>query len=358
MSTSEAELTLIMRARNLASGELEKLHSGLDTVVGKAQAAGHALAGMAGTLGQGIGNLVQAVLSGQDVGQAFAQAGINGAGILVGTFGEQILSKLAGSAIVQGIAATLAGLGSTIGGLISAAIPIGMAAAPALLVAALVAAVAFLVTHPEVAGKALQVGGAILGGILSGIAGLVGGLLGVFVNAFAGVNTAINTFIAGVVGFFLSIPGSLVNLGASIVTTIIGGLVSLPGRLADVVRQAFAGLKIDVGPFHVSAAGVTIDLPTFDSGGTATSGRGGAYGPPPSSGPYTSHASGGWVGLNGPELSWVGERGPEYIVPNHELGKGGPGLPPVQLIVDGRVLAEIVDEHTYRTGQRVPIRLG
>lgn len=28
------------------------------------------------------------------------------------------------------------------------------------------------------------------------------------------------------------------------------------------------------------------------------------------------HATGGWVGLNGPELSVVGERGPEYIVPN------------------------------------------
>lgn len=28
------------------------------------------------------------------------------------------------------------------------------------------------------------------------------------------------------------------------------------------------------------------------------------------------HAAGGWVGLDGPELSWVGERGPERIIPN------------------------------------------
>jgi hypothetical protein len=29
----------------------------------------------------------------------------------------------------------------------------------------------------------------------------------------------------------------------------------------------------------------------------------------------TPHASGGWVGLNGPEVALVGERGPEYITP-------------------------------------------
>ena len=28
------------------------------------------------------------------------------------------------------------------------------------------------------------------------------------------------------------------------------------------------------------------------------------------------HAAGGWVGLNGPEISLLGERGPEYVVPN------------------------------------------
>src|SRR6185436_3831865 len=35
------------------------------------------------------------------------------------------------------------------------------------------------------------------------------------------------------------------------------------------------------------------------------------------------HASGGWVGLHGPELGLLGEKGPEYIVPNHQLGKTG-----------------------------------
>jgi len=33
-------------------------------------------------------------------------------------------------------------------------------------------------------------------------------------------------------------------------------------------------------------------------------------------------AEGGWVGLHGPETVLVGERGPEYVVPNHQLGGG------------------------------------
>ena len=32
------------------------------------------------------------------------------------------------------------------------------------------------------------------------------------------------------------------------------------------------------------------------------------------------HSAGGWVGLNGPEVALVGEKGPEYITPNGQLG--------------------------------------
>lgn len=38
-----------------------------------------------------------------------------------------------------------------------------------------------------------------------------------------------------------------------------------------------------------------------------------------------NRASGGWVGLNGPEIVRTGEEGPEYVIANHDLGKlGGP----------------------------------
>ena len=39
---------------------------------------------------------------------------------------------------------------------------------------------------------------------------------------------------------------------------------------------------------------------------------------------YRGHAEGGWVGLNGPEVAIVGEKGPEYIVPNDRIGRSGP----------------------------------
>ena len=65
-------------------------------------------------------------------------------------------------------------------------------------------------------------------------------------------------------------------------------------------------------------------------------------------------ASGGWVGLSGPEVVRVGERGPEYIIPNG--GGGGGGAPVVlQIMMDGREVARVVDERLffkYRTAGR------
>lgn len=70
------------------------------------------------------------------------------------------------------------------------------------------------------------------------------------------------------------------------------------------------------------------------------------------------HAAGGWVGLHGPEIGLLGERGPEYIIPNHQLGAlrgaGGGGAPRqliVPLIVNGREFARAIvkdiDEANY-----------
>lgn len=60
------------------------------------------------------------------------------------------------------------------------------------------------------------------------------------------------------------------------------------------------------------------------------------------------HQAGGWVGLHGPELGVLGEAGPEYVIPNHQLRNGIGGQPVViRLVVDGRQLAELVDEHLY-----------
>lgn len=52
-------------------------------------------------------------------------------------------------------------------------------------------------------------------------------------------------------------------------------------------------------------------------------------------------ASGGWVGLHGPEIRTVGESGPEYVVPNHALGQMGGGNV-IILNVDGKEVARAV----------------
>lgn len=67
-------------------------------------------------------------------------------------------------------------------------------------------------------------------------------------------------------------------------------------------------------------------------------------------------ASGGYVGLHGPELMIVGEKGPEYIVPNHRLGGGGSGGGGVHLHVHSiwpptpqqvKAIADAIDHHEY-----------
>ena len=66
------------------------------------------------------------------------------------------------------------------------------------------------------------------------------------------------------------------------------------------------------------------------------------------------HAAGGWVGLNGPEIGLLGERGPEYIVPNSALRGGG--------TVDHIVLDVAIDgraaERIYITGRDLALRRG
>jgi len=60
-----------------------------------------------------------------------------------------------------------------------------------------------------------------------------------------------------------------------------------------------------------AAAILTSKAISFGGGATGGTGAGGGY------------QEGGWVGLKGPEIALVGERGPEYIIPNNRLGSMG-----------------------------------
>lgn len=121
--------------------------------------------------------------------------------------------------------------------------------------------------------------------------------------------TGTETLVNGIVGFFLGIPGRIATLGRNLVSSIIGGMASLPGMVADTIRRAFANLKIDIGPFHISASGVRIDLPNIELPKFATG---------------VQNFGGG--------LAVVGEQGPEVVrlprgsdvIPNHRLATAAP----------------------------------
>lgn len=336
MSTSEAELTLVMRARNMAAGAIADVKTSLAGIETNARKAGSALStafeGKGQQLARELGNLVTNALSGRDLGLAAVDLGATLAGGLVGAFGEQLVVRLAASEFIVGIGASLSIAGEGIGALIAAAIPIGMAALPVLLVGAVVLAIGFLITHPEVAAEIGRVASTIVGGIIGGLAGLAGKIVGAVVAAPGVVADVVGGFVGDIVRWYLSIPFKLLGLGASIVGAIVGGMISFPGKVADIVRDAFANLKIDVGPFHISGrTGVTIDLPKITTGG----------GPDTALDEITGHARGGWAGLHGPELSVLGEKGPEYVSSTDELRKGAQGGRGVT--IEGVSESELID---------------
>jgi len=58
------------------------------------------------------------------------------------------------------------------------------------------------------------------------------------------------------------------------------------------------------------------------------------------------HAAGGWVGLNGPELGVLGEKGPEYITPNKDLRKSSGSGVTIQGVSE-REIMDMVDRGLY-----------
>lgn len=108
-----------------------------------------------------------------------------------------------------------------------------------------------------------------------------------------------------------------------------------------------AGLSAATGAAF--AIGTAAMLASKAAGAGAGGGAGGAY------------AEGGWVGLNGPEVALLGERGPEYVIPNHQLGGFGNQTsihieinnPQVRSDEDIKTLAEEVSQILARETERL-----
>ncbi len=296
MADRTAELDLLLKAKDLGAGAVKTFSDGLDTVAKAGGRARDSLEGMGRSASVGLGMVTETLLQGGGVGQAAVQLGIFMASELTETFGEQAIAKLTGSSLMAAITAPLGAVGSAMGGIMAAAIPVGMALLPVIIAGAIIAAIAVLIFNEDIRNKVFG----FIGGVLKWMGDALGKLGDVFLKA-----------IGAVWGF---ISKTVPELGGKIVGGIIDAFVSFPGKVAQVIGDAFRNLKIDIGPFHITGSGITIDLPKISAQDNIN------Y---HTSGVVPGKASGGWVGLHGPEIIATGEKGPEYVVSNDNLGMMG-----------------------------------
>lgn len=334
MSASTAELTLIIKAQNLAESAL----TGVRTSLGKVATTARTVAGDIRKSFSGLGSLLASqfvnVIGDLLTGGKHLEADAVALGLtLTGGIVEglsmslvpMIIERALSSAALAPLVAALTTGGVTLGTVISTAIAVGMAAFPFVLLAAAVAALVYLATNPEARQKAHDVAMMVLGKIGDGLRALPKVLGDIFSFALRFVGGIVETGIRAVVGFFLSIPGRIKGLWdqvvyniklnffriyylvKKIVGQIIDAILAIPKAVGDAL-----GSLVSLGNTKFQ---VSVDRPS-------------------------RHAEGGWVGLHGPELSWLGERGPEYVVPNHQLRSMAPSMTGVT--IEGVTEREIV----------------
>ncbi len=110
--------------------------------------------------------------------------------------------------------------------------------------------------------------------VVAGVGDVVRGVIDFFIGD-EGLVPKIRDAAEDIIAFVTGIPdgigkslGEFTDAAGKIVQAFIDGFVNLPGMLLDTItgafRDAFNNLKIDVGPFHIRASGITIDMPTID----------------------------------------------------------------------------------------------
>jgi len=102
-----------------------------------------------------------------------------------------------------------------------------------------------------------------------------------------------------------------------IIQKILVGVAEAIGTAFRIVAAVIKGIVDSIKWIidHFKQASSDVDKALGSKGDTLSTGRYTA-----SSGAIQPHAAGGWVGLNGPEIALVGEKGPEYITPAGQVG--------------------------------------
>lgn len=124
----------------------------------------------------------------------------------------------------------------------------------------------------------------------------------------------VKSFVETVLKVFVGVLGALFTALGKIVDWITSNKAIMDG-----LRSVFKGIAFQVSAFVAGLKWIV------DNAGKLSRALDGIYSnvnPNSPAGHYLGipgSASGGWVGLNGPEVRMVGERGPEYVIPNHQL---------------------------------------
>lgn len=256
------------------------------TAVGQAWAIVQPILGVIGSL---LGSITGATTG--------ASVGFNTLGATLSYFAQTALAQI--GALVEQVVPKFAQMAGKAADWIIAALP-GLLANLATYMTSMLG---FLIDHlPDIAAKLMEWGAAFvswigpripqilaaLGGFLARIGGWLIGtaapkLLAMAANVGMSLVQGFLKFIIGPPGLFEKIatfvtgtliPGiltfgpKLLSAAGDIAGKFVDGFIKflgrLPGMVANVIRDAFRGLRIDVGPFHISGSGVTIDLPKID----------------------------------------------------------------------------------------------
>lgn len=288
---SEAELSLVLKARNLASKAIGEVGQSLDNVT----STGGRLHGALDKLGSAFDLLTSGPV-----------LGVIGA-LLHATGADKELEKAAG-ALTAKLATALAPTIQIVVGWIQRT----------------VATISTWIDRNQpLINQITTFVGSVLARLIS-VLGTVIGFLGRVIDKVAGNTDAMN-ILRGAVGLL----GSAVHvfediLGGAI--GVIGNMLGAIGNLIQAVKDAIWWLN------HLSVVR------------QVTAEESAAY---HSTGKVPGSQSGGWVGLRGPELRMVGEAGPEYVIPNHRINTADMTSDYELVPVRKRDLERMMDERMY-----------
>jgi len=152
------------------------------------------------------------------------------------------------------------------------------------------------------------------------VLGFLGDAIGTVVKAFTGSKGSRtggkgSSGLLGVLGQVADFLKGPLKVAFAIIGGVLDGFAKLIHTTLGHISDAVGALRHLIGLLQTAISALT-HLDKI-GGNTVPTPNPAGFGVP--------HAAGGWVGLHGPEIGLLGEKGPEYILSNDQLRSGGGG---------------------------------